>query len=308
MFKWFVDPGHGGADPGAVGNGLQEKNVTLKIAKKIKEIAENEYDGVEVRLSRYSDETVSLNERTNQANDWGADLLTSVHINAGGGTGFESYIFNGNVSSTTKRAQDVIHDNIMSVLIRYDVRDRGKKRANFHMLRESVMPAVLFENLFIDNPKDLKLLRDDKFIDDLPKAIAVGIAKAFSLPRKSGSSSNSGGGSLLKKGMKGDEVKDLQQVLMELGYGLPEFGADGIFGQETERAVREFQADHSLKVDGIVGPKTRTKIQEVVDARNEGVEGYRVQVGYFKSLENARKKQQEAEKYGLEAAIIPVRR
>lgn len=48
------------------------------------------------------------------------------------------------------------------------------------------MSAVLFENLFIDSPVDLKLLRDNKFINDLSKAIAEGTAKAFSLPKKSG--------------------------------------------------------------------------------------------------------------------------
>src|SRR5690606_40220211 len=130
LFKWFVDPGHGGRDPGAVGNGLQEKNVTLAIAKKIKSIAEREYEGVQVRLSRYADETVSLKERTDQANSWGADLFTSVHINAGGGTGFESFIYNGNYSGKAQadRVRSFVHDEIVK---QTGFRDRGKKQANF---------------------------------------------------------------------------------------------------------------------------------------------------------------------------------
>lgn len=73
----------------------------------------------EVRLSRYTDKTVSLNERTNQANAWGADLLTSVHINAGGGTGFESYIYNGSYpgKENTDRVRSKVHD-LVTVLRR----------------------------------------------------------------------------------------------------------------------------------------------------------------------------------------------
>lgn len=79
----------------SVGNGLQEKDVALKISKKIKEIAENEYDGVEVRLSQYSDETVSLEERTDLANAWGADYLRLFTLMQAAEPVYESYIYNG---------------------------------------------------------------------------------------------------------------------------------------------------------------------------------------------------------------------
>ena len=92
MTKIFIDPGHGGTDPGAVGNGLQEKNLTLSIATQIRDMLVSEYENVEVRMSRTGDTTLSLTERTNMANSWGADYFLSVHINAGGGTGFESFI------------------------------------------------------------------------------------------------------------------------------------------------------------------------------------------------------------------------
>ncbi|SFE78914.1 N-acetylmuramoyl-L-alanine amidase [Bacillus sp. OV194] len=64
MVKIFIDPGHGGDDAGAVGDGLQEKNITLQIATRIKNILLVEYNNVEVKMSRTSDECVSLNERT----------------------------------------------------------------------------------------------------------------------------------------------------------------------------------------------------------------------------------------------------
>lgn len=87
MVKLFIDPGHGGTDPGAVGNGIQEKNLTLQIATLIKDILTLEYDNVSIRMSRTGDQTVSLSERTNAANAWGADFFLSVHINAGGEPG-----------------------------------------------------------------------------------------------------------------------------------------------------------------------------------------------------------------------------
>lgn len=92
MVKIFIDPGHGGSDSGATGFGLREKDLTLNIAKRIEKILLLEYDDVQVKMSRTGDQSVSLKARTNTANVWKADFLLSIHINASGGTGFESFI------------------------------------------------------------------------------------------------------------------------------------------------------------------------------------------------------------------------
>lgn len=189
MTKVFIDPGHGGTDPGAVGNGLREKDLNLKISQYIKS-GLSAYNGITVKMSRETDTTLSLPQRTNMANAWGADFLLSIHINAGGGTGFESFIYNGSVSNTTVKAQSIIHDEVMKVVSKYGFRDRGKKRKNLHMCRESKMPAVLTENLFIDTKKDADMLKDDKFLRELAQGYVNGIAKLFNLKKKS-----SGGGS-----------------------------------------------------------------------------------------------------------------
>ena len=65
---------------------------------------------------------------------------------------------------------------------------------------------------------------------------------------------------ILKRGMKGDDVRQLQQRLMELGYALPKYGADGDYGSETVTAVKTFQADRGLTVDGIAGEATLTAL------------------------------------------------
>ncbi|CDQ41338.1 MULTISPECIES: N-acetylmuramoyl-L-alanine amidase [Virgibacillus] len=180
MTKLFIDAGHGGSDPGAVGNGLQEKNVTLAIALKLRDILNSDYEGHSVMLSRTTDQTLSLDQRTAMANSWGADYLVSVHINAGGGTGFESYTFNGNYEGKeeTNRLRRLVHHAIVAET---DFRDRGIKEANFHMLRESAMPAVLTENGFIDNTSDAAALKSDTFLTAIARGHAVGLANAFGL-------------------------------------------------------------------------------------------------------------------------------
>lgn len=62
--------------------------------------------------------------------------------------------------------------------------------------------------------------------------------------------------------MEGEDVRNLQRKLMALGYALPQYGADGVFGSETEMAVKEFQQDNNLSVTGAVGPSTEKALNE----------------------------------------------
>ncbi|MCU9594648.1 N-acetylmuramoyl-L-alanine amidase [Caldibacillus thermolactis] len=186
MVRIFIDPGHGGTDPGAVANGLKEKDLTLKIAKYARDFLLNNYSGVQVKMSRTSDTTKSLSARTKEANNWNADAYVSIHINAGGGTGFESYVYPG-VGSSTKNLQNDVHGEVMKVFSGF--RDRGKKQENYHVLRESKMKAVLTENGFIDTKKDAEFLKSESNLKKIGEAHAVGIAKHFNLKKKSSSPS-----------------------------------------------------------------------------------------------------------------------
>ncbi|MCS1350169.1 N-acetylmuramoyl-L-alanine amidase [Mechercharimyces sp. CAU 1602] len=181
MTRLVIDPGHGGNDPGATNGSYQEKNFTLMIALKVRDYLLSRYN-VEIYMTRTTDATVSLTTRTSMANALDADYYCSIHINAGGGTGFESYIYNGSVSQDTITKRNIIHDRIMQTIgSKYGVRNRGKKRANFHVLRETRMPAVLTENMFIDTSSDLALLLNPTFINDLAVATAEGLASALNL-------------------------------------------------------------------------------------------------------------------------------
>lgn len=177
----FINPGHGGKDPGAVGNGLREKDIVLKIAQKMVDQLKN-YD-VEVKMFRSDDTYYTLEQICNEANRWNADLFVSIHVNAGGGTGFESYIYSGlSNNSTTAKYRQVIHEEIMKKIP--NVRDRGKKKANFYVLGNTKMPAILTENLFIDNKTDATKLKSDAFLTDVATGHVNGIVKALKLQKK----------------------------------------------------------------------------------------------------------------------------
>src|SRR5699024_10204285 len=184
FMKPYLDPGHGGTDPGAQGNGIKEKDITLDIAKRIRAILTDEYDGIEVRMSRTDDSTKSLAERTNEANSWKADYYLSIHCNSfnGSAQGYEDYIHNSLPdSSTTAAYRDTLHDEISSV---NQLDNRGKKKANFHVLRETTMPALLTENGFIDNAHDADLMADASWRQTVAQGHVSGLAKAFNLEQK----------------------------------------------------------------------------------------------------------------------------
>ena len=126
---------------------------------------------------------MSLKQRTDKANAWGADFYISVHNNAGGGTGMETYRLPGAYASTVKK-QSIIHNEVMAYLKGFSVKDRGMKTANFHVLRETKMSAVLIECLFVDHPKDAALLKQTAVLNGIGDAIARGIAKAYGLKSK----------------------------------------------------------------------------------------------------------------------------
>lgn len=180
--KIFIDPGHGGRDPGAMGYGLKEKAVTLSIALKIRNILNDEYEGHSIKLSRTTDQTLSLKQRTEMANRWQADYLLSVHINAGGGTGYEDYIYQTLANSTqTSQLRSIMHAEVMKSTGGVN---RGKKKANFHMLRESKMSAILTENGFIDRQSDAAKLKTEAHLNKIARGHVNGLVKAFKLKRK----------------------------------------------------------------------------------------------------------------------------
>jgi len=170
MNKIFIDAGHGGHDPGAVGKRSKEKDNVLKVALRLKILLESY--GHTVRLSRSTDVFIPLSERARLANAWGADYFVSLHDNAATSTvsGFETFIHDGPVQSMTAGFQNAIHNAIIKGI---GIRDRGKKRANFAVLRLTKMPAVLIEYAFISNANDERILINE--VEKLAQLTANGI-------------------------------------------------------------------------------------------------------------------------------------
>ena len=174
--KIFIDAGHGGTDSGAIGKTIIEKDFNLLIANKV--ISKlKEYD-CNVLSSRTTDKYISLEERVNLSNKNNCDCFISIHCNSSVNiaTGFESYSFTG-----TSSLQNNVHNEIIKVI---GLKDRGKKKANFYVLKHTKAKAILLELGFINNKNDCDVLNSK--IDLIVNAIVQGIVKEYNLKQKNG--------------------------------------------------------------------------------------------------------------------------
>lgn len=179
-----LDPGHGGSDPGAVGNGLKEKDVNLVISLATRD-ALKDYESVTVKMTRTKDVYVSLAARA--AMGRGAALFVSQHNNAfssSAARGFETFCYSGQLIGNTLKYRDAIHAALLPYVKSLGVPDRGKKRYNHYITREPACPTVLVEYLFVTNPTDAALLKKAAVQKELGRLTAVGIAKALGLKKK----------------------------------------------------------------------------------------------------------------------------
>ncbi len=185
MIKIFIDPGHGGPDPGAQGNGVSEEvvnlNVSLELARLLREA------GFEVRLYRTtSDENVlenknaDLRNRAETANRWGADYFISIHTNSSerpAAQGVEAYVYR--LGTTAERLAQSIVDSVSQNLGSVN---RGVMQANFAVLRRSDMPAVLVELGYLTNSTEALNLNSPAWQRAVASAIFEGIVDYTGYP------------------------------------------------------------------------------------------------------------------------------
>lgn len=174
MAKVFIGVGHGGNDSGATANGFKEKDLNLVTALACRD--ELKRHGVDVLISRETDERVALAERIKMCNAYAPDLAADIHYNAGGGDGAEVF------HSKRDRRDDALAQNILDAIVATGQNSRGlktKEKSNgdayFGFIREINCPAVLVECGFIDNKKDLAGFDE---IEE-QKVFGVAIAKGF---------------------------------------------------------------------------------------------------------------------------------
>ena len=168
--KWYLDFGHGGKDPGAIGpTNLKESDIALKIGMMVKEKLENAFE--KVITTRDNDKYYSLDYRTKKANNENCDYFISIHLNSATNTsakGCEVWIYNENSKLHT------LSKNICSNLSKtINTPNRGVKISkSFSVLRKTKMPALLIEIDFISNSSVEASLKSDKYIKDISDSIS----------------------------------------------------------------------------------------------------------------------------------------
>jgi N-acetylmuramoyl-L-alanine amidase len=211
-----IDPGHGGHDAGAKGkSGVVESELVLDVALRVEKMLQN-VGGVEVILTRRTDDFIELPERTAIANREGADLFLSIHANASTSSlahGIETYFLNfaTNVSAAAVAAREnanstqamgALPDFVKAIALNDKVdesrdlathvqaamldrlrpanktlKDLGVKQAPFVVLIGAVMPSVLAEISFVTNPQEARLLKGNAYRQKIAEALFEGIRK-----------------------------------------------------------------------------------------------------------------------------------
>ena len=170
----FLGVGHGGKDPGAVGNGFYEKDLNLSVALACQ--TELIRHGVVVGMSRTTDENDDLSSEISECNAFNPALAIDIHHNAGGGNGAEVYHHSG--GGTSK----ILAVNILDEIVKVGQNSRGVKvRKNasgtdyYGFIRTTKAPAVIVECAFVDNAEDIQIVDTE----DERKAMGVAIAKGI---------------------------------------------------------------------------------------------------------------------------------
>lgn len=201
-----IDPGHGGTDPGAVGNGLVESNLTLKLSQYLQQEL-MQYEDTQTLLTRtWEPITKSLKERALIAKDARADLMVSVHINSGGGSGAAVWIpnnssyQNGYHSLGQRLGNNILWRLVNTGFSNYGLHTRdwpygdpdvplypdGSWPDYYGIIREPRFldtPSILVEHGFIDNWHDASMLANDAKLRQIARADAEGIAVTYGLEK-----------------------------------------------------------------------------------------------------------------------------
>ncbi|HJV30812.1 MAG TPA: N-acetylmuramoyl-L-alanine amidase [Bacillales bacterium] len=183
--KIMLDAGHGYNTAGKRSpDGMREYEFSRKVAAFAKNVLET-YENVTVYFAHSDKFDVPLTNRTNAANNLKVNTYVSIHANAYGETwndagGIETYTYTSKPKEATELAQKV-QSNLITLT---GLRNRGVKTANFHVLRETKMTAILVECGFMTNKKEASLMHTEDFQKKCAEAIVKGIAEQYHLVKK----------------------------------------------------------------------------------------------------------------------------
>lgn len=174
----IIDPGHGGTDEGAKVSTFMEKKLTLMTSLLLKKHLEEL--GYRVTMTRSRDIYIPLPRRVSIANKAKGSLFVSVHFNSSPSIeakGIEIFYFDSKEQWRTRASKRLASCILYRMVDQTDAVSRGTKQGNFHVIRETDMPAVLVEGGFITNRDERGKLRDKAYLDRLAVGIAQGIDK-----------------------------------------------------------------------------------------------------------------------------------
>lgn len=281
-YSIMLDAGHGGRDPGAVYNGRQEKDDTLRLALAVGEILQNR--GIDVEYTRTTDVYETPYEKAMEANQAGVDLFISIHRNSyprdNEASGVESLVYN--LSGLKYQIAEAIDEELATVgFVNLGV----KARPNLVVLKRTKMPAVLVEAGFINSDTD-NMLFDQNF-DDIALAIAEGILDT-----------------LQRNGLI-DESADTSGVVSN---GTSEENTEGQYeNNEFENAVvHDYRVQVGAFRNRTYAERLRGELLEQdFPAYIEDSDGYlRVQVGGYDTLEEAAAMEKRLKRAGYSTVIV----
>lgn len=259
MATIVIDAGHGGYDAGAVKGSRYEKNDNLRMALAVGERLKR--CGINVIYTRTTDEFIPLLERSRISNSQNVDLFASFHRNSATSStanGVETLVYN-NASTKSVQAAEALQQALVNIGVQSN---RGVKRANLSVLRETNAPALLLELGFISNDQDNALF-DSKF-DAYADAIARSLAESVGVNCNPSGGSTGGENESTTKAT----IRTIQSTLnARYGTGLT---VDGIWGPQSKKAlIKALQTELNLTygaglaVDGIFGAKTKAAVRSV---------------------------------------------
>ena len=168
-----IDAGHGGTDYGAIRNGINEKDITLDISKRVQ--AGLEKKGYNVAMTRTDDTYVSLQDRVEFSEIFNPDIFVSIHVNSSNSespSGIETHYYKDNSLILAKHIHASMLNNINS-------KDRGLFKSKFYVINHTTAPAILVEIGFISNPNERAQLVTESRKNATAKAIIEGIDGYF---------------------------------------------------------------------------------------------------------------------------------
>ncbi|MGD0664150.1 MAG: N-acetylmuramoyl-L-alanine amidase [Rhabdochlamydiaceae bacterium] len=174
----ILDPGHGGTDEGAKIHYFMEKRLTLMTTLLVRKYLEEM--GYRVLMTRSKDVFIPLHRRVSIANKTKAVLFASIHYNSSPSTeahGIEIFYYGGSDAKRMNSSRKLAGSVLGELVSQTSAHSRGVKSGNFHVIRETSMPAILVEGGFMTNNEERTNLRDKRYLEKIAKGIALGIDK-----------------------------------------------------------------------------------------------------------------------------------